>query len=535
MSRTTMRRRLALVAGAAAVILGLTACTGGGSTDGDGGDDGAEHVYIEGISADPTGFNPQVAGGPNPLRFGYAILGTLVEMTDDYKVSPGLVESWEFSDDGLTVTMKVRQGVTWHDGEPFTAEDVKFNLEEMVPLTGTGAPLAATFDSVTVEDEETVVVKLKSVYGPFMEALSQQAVVPKHLYEGTDYVTNPANMAPVGTGALKFESFSPGSEVVLVKNPDWWKGETDVDRAIFPIMTDQNARTLSLLSGELDAAVIDPSQQDQVTNSENLELMQRGSFTQMISVTFNSRSPELTDPEVRRLIFAAMDRDKVTELGVNGLGSPAQGYMPDTMSWAQNADIDFDSDFPRDIEAIEEGLDDAGYPVGADGWRMTLDVNYISALSDVAATAEVLKASLEEVGIQLNLVGTAEPVFIDNVFTNPTFDLSLLRNTAGADPSVGISVWLTCNSASAPFRNGSGVCDSELDEAATGAVTNLDRDVRAEYLGEMQERANELMYWAPLTWTNASFNTVNTERWSHLADGQTQTNSPPWAEMEWQG
>jgi len=531
----TTRRRLAVVAGISAVILGLAACSGGATDDASGGDDGAEHIYIEAISADPTGFNAQVAGGPIPLRFGYSILGSMVEMTGDYEVNPSLIEEWEFSEDGLTLTLKVRQGVKWHDGEPFTAEDVKFNLEEMVPLTGTGAPLAATFESVTIEDESTVVVKLSRQYGPFMEALSQQVVLPKHLYEGTDYITNPANMAPVGTGAMMFDSFSPGAEVVLVKNPDWWKGASDVDRAIFPVMTDPNARTLSLLSGELDSAVIDPAQQDQVAASDTLELMTKGVFPQLVAVTFNSQVPELADPAVRQLVFAAMDRDAVTSLGLNDLGSPAQGYLPDAQAWAQDPSINFDKDFPRDVDAINDGLDDAGYPVGSDGFRFSLDVNYISALSDVAAVAEVLKSSLEEVGIQLNLVGTAEPVFIENTFTNPNFGLFLMRNTAGADPMLGAGPWLMCNAEKRPFRNGSGVCDPELDEAAAGALSVIDRDERAGYLYTLQERANELMYWAPLAWTNASNQTVNTQRWTELPAGLTQTNSPPWAEMEWKG
>ncbi|HWM15630.1 MAG TPA: ABC transporter substrate-binding protein, partial [Microbacterium sp.] len=222
----------------------LAGCTSGG---GGAGDDGAEHVYIEAISADPINFNPQVTNSPTVTRFASAIYDGLVGITTDSEIFPVLAKSWEASADGTQLTFELEEGVTWHDGEPFTAEDVKFNFEEVMAFQTYGAAIAASIDSVEAPDDHTVVLHLNSQYGPFLEALALQVILPKHVYEGTDFTTNPANLEPIGTGPMKFESFSSGSEVVLVKNEDYWRGDVQVDRAIYPVMADPNARTLSLI------------------------------------------------------------------------------------------------------------------------------------------------------------------------------------------------------------------------------------------------------------------------------------------------
>lgn len=530
MSRTGWRAPAAV--GAVAAVLAATACTGTGA---DPAADGGERVYIEALGEDPSGMNPQFAGGPVPLRFGFAVLGTLVEVNDRYEIEPGLAEAWEVSDDGTQITLDIRDGVEWHDGEPFTVDDVIFNVEEIMPLQTFGKPLTDSIAEISAPDDDTVVLELASQYGPFFEALSQQTLVPKHLYEGTDYVTNPANMAPVGTGPMMFESYEPGSEVVLVKNPNWWRGETEVDRAIYPVISDVNARTMALLAGEIDAAVIDPAQQDQVEADPDLTLTERGVFRQTIPVTFNAELPELESPEVRAALFAAIDRDAVADLALGGLAEPANRIFPDTLEWALADDVDYDASFPRDVEAIGAALDEAGFPEGDDGWRFTLDLRYIAALSDVGAVAEVVKSSLEEVGVQVNLLGTAEPVYMETVFQTGDFGLMLLRNTVGADPSIGLTRWLTCNPERRPVSNASGICDDELDAAANEALSTVDRDARAEALRTVQQRAAELVHWMPLAWTNGSNYTVSTARWAGLDAGDGQTNTPKWADLRWNG
>lgn len=517
-----LRGAFALVAVAAAALAG---CAGGAAGEGD------ERVYVQAIADDPMGLNGQLVSGATPTMFSGQIMDTLVRMSDTYELTPGLAEKWRLSDDGLDLDLTLREGVTWHDGEPFTPEDVKFNLEEIIALQSFGAPLAERIDSVEVTGENAVSVHLTEPYGPLLETLAVQFMIPKHVYEGTDYVTNEANMAPIGTGPLMFESYESGEQVVLVKNPDYWEGDVQVDRVVYPIMTDANSRATALFEGEVDQAEIPVSQQERVAEDEDTALMEGGAFSQLVSMMFNAKSEYLADPEVRAAVFAAIDRQQIADTALSGLGTPANGFFPDALEWAQAGSIDFDRDFPRDLDAIEATLDEAGFPRGEDGTRFTLKVQYIAELTDAAATAEMAASMLGEVGIDLELVASAGAVFTENVYTKSDFDLAFLRSTVGADPSIGITRWYTCNADRAAAANPSGICDEEIDRAAAEAVSAPDRETRAGSFRALQERANELMTYAPVAWFDGAFPTVNQSRWDGQLEPQATTNRMPWLTM----
>ncbi|MCP2635684.1 ABC transporter substrate-binding protein [Microbacterium sp. HD4P20] len=520
------RRTIGIVGALAAAALVMSGCTGGNADAA-----GEEKVYVQAIGDDPMGLNAQLVSGAAASMFSAQIFDTLIRIDDAGELSPGLAEEWELSDDGLELTLHLRDGVTWHDGEPFTAEDVKFNLEEIVELQTFGAALAARIAGVEVVDETTAVVTFTEVFGPVLETLAQQFMIPKHIYEGTDYVTNEANMEPIGTGPMMFDSYESGQQVVLLKNPEYWDGEVQVDRAVYPVMTDPNSRASALFAGEVDRAELDPSQQKRVEEDSDLDLMTEGFFAQAITVMMNGLSPELTDPAVRAAVFAALDREAITDVALSGLGEPTTGFFPPSLEWALNTDVDFERDFPRDTDAINEALDEAGFPRGSDGLRFTLDVRYISELSEVAATAEMAKSQLEEVGIGLNLVGTSASVFTEKVYTTSEFDLSFLRSTVGADPSTGIVRWYACNPNRAAASNPSQICDEEIQAAADGALGTTDRAQRGEHLKDLQQRASELMFYAPLSWYYGSFPTVSSKRWEGQLDAVATTNTVPWTTM----
>ncbi|HWL60899.1 MAG TPA: ABC transporter substrate-binding protein [Microbacteriaceae bacterium] len=530
-----MRRTLAGLAAVAAAALVLTGCASGAPEPDAGGTAPAgERVYVEAISADPVnGLVSQFAGGPQPLRFSFAVSGRLVAINEQLEIIPELAESWEIDEDAMTITFHLREGVRWHDGEPFTAEDVRFNFEEIMPLHTFGGPLVASIDSYEIPDEHTLVIHLRDVYGPFLEALTQQSLVPKHVYEGTDYITNPANFAPIGTGPLKFDSYVSGQHVVLVKNEDWWGGDIEVDRVVYPVMSDASTRALALFAGEVDNTVLDPSAQAQVATTPGVEQLTGGFFTQPIILSFNSLNPIFEDAEVRRLVYSALDTTEINELALGGLGQPADAFFPDSVGWAKHPDIAFD--FERDLEAIGAGLDAAGFPVQSDGWRFTIDVHFISALTDLAAVAEVMKSQLAEVGINVELAGNVDPVYVEKVHATSDFGIALVRHTVSADPSIGIARWFTCNPDRIPHASSSGVCDAELDAAAAAALTTFDRDERAGYFHIMQERLLESMHYVPVSFTWASFNTVNTGRWDGLTSTDGNTNDVPWSTMRWIG
>ena len=524
--KTRRTRRGRLLAALMAGMVAMSACAGGG-----GGTE--ENVYVYAVNGDPmtVGLNAQFVGGTYPILFSAQLMDTLIFLSDDYKLTPGLAKEWELSPDGLELTLRLREGVKWHDGRPFTAEDVKFNFEEIVPLQTYGAMLAGRIKSVDITDPNTVVLRLKEPFGPLLETVAQQFMLPKHIYEGTDYVTNEANKRPIGTGPMKFGSYTSGQEVVLVKNPDYWGDKSQVDRAVFTVMADPNSRAEALFAGEIDGAVIDPSQQQRVQATEHTKLLEHGQFPQMVTTMFNSENKYLKNPDVRRAIFAALDRAAFAQTAMSGIGKPANGIMPPEFGWAVNPDVDFDKDFPRDLDKINKVLDDAGFKRGPDGTRFTLKIQYIFTLTEVAATVQMAQSMLKEIGIDTKVEGSGGAVYSDKVYKQGDYDMAFVRSTIGPDPSLGIATWYVCNKENKPGSNPTRVCDAEIDKAAAAALDTADRDKRAEALKKMQARAAELMYYAPIAWFNGGFPTISTTRWQGQDAPRVMAERLPWHQM----
>src|SRR5690606_8143938 len=144
------------------------------------------------------------------------------------------------------------------------------------------------------------------------------------------------------------------------------------------------------------------------------------------------------------------------------------------------------------------------------------DARYVSTHAESAATAEVLRANLAEVDIAVNLVGASQPVWQEAVYETGDYGMSILRHTSGADPTLGFTRWLACNPDKRAHANSSGVCDEDLTAAADASNDSFDIEKRIPYLYEIQERAQELIFWAPLAWTNAVNPTVNLTRWKNI-------------------
>ncbi|GAA4415940.1 ABC transporter substrate-binding protein [Georgenia halophila] len=519
------RKFRAGIAAAAAFMITVAGCTLGdpeaaGGDDGsggggDGGGDGGGGTIIMSTGTVPH-LNPQVVVSPSVNQVAGTMLETLVMMKDNYEVVPKLAKDWEFSEDGLSVTLHLQEGVEWHDGEPFTSEDVQFNFEEVMEYQSYGAGLVEVVDSVETPDEHTVVVHLTEQYGPFMQTLTSQYILPKHIYEGTDILTNPANRKPVGTGPFVLEAFREAEEVTVTANPDYWGGDIQPDRLVFPIMTDTNAATLALLAGELDMGGAGQGMMDQIQENPDLEVSTAGSLPQQFIFTMNTKVPELQDPEVRRLVYAAADRQQVSETVLPDNSEVPTSIFPEALAWASDPAVDYREEFAYDVDAINAGLDEAGYPRGDDGTRFTLRVHFMSPLAEVRAAAEVMKASMAQVGINLKLVGEQTNVFTEHVYTDREFDTAIVWSTLGSDPSIGLTRWWACNPEKDAAENPSGVCDEEMQASIDAAMHRTDQEERAEHFRAMQARASELMISAPIVFLLPQ-DVYNTTRWSGLA------------------
>ena len=249
----TMMKRLAALVLALAMLLTLAAC-GGDNTDGNDVQSGGSTLVYG--SGDYTRINPAMDehGEINVLLF-----DGLTDHDGDGQVIPRLAERWDYDPDTLTYTFYLAQGVTWYDGQPFTAEDVKFTYEAIMdPDNGSeNAPNYEDVTDITVIDDHTVSFTLSAVNTAFLEYMTM-AILPQHLLEGEDMQTSDFFRAPVGTGPYKLESWDVGQSITLVKNPDYFAGAANIDTIVFKIVTDSNAKAMQLQTGELDLAQVTP-------------------------------------------------------------------------------------------------------------------------------------------------------------------------------------------------------------------------------------------------------------------------------------
>lgn len=254
-----MKRILALLLVLSAV-LALAACS---KTPAVTEDEGTTLVYGSG---DYTRINPAMDehGEINVLLF-----SGLTAHNGSNEVVAGLAESWEYDENACTYTFHLRDGVKWHDGEPFTAEDVKFTIEAIMdPENGSeNAPNFEDVEEITVPDDRTVVFRLSAPNVAFLDYMTM-AILPQHLLQGKDMQESDFFRHPVGTGPYKLESWDAGQSIVLVKNEDYYLGAPKIDRIIFKIVTDDNAQALQLKSGEIDLALLDPKNAKDFTDKE---------------------------------------------------------------------------------------------------------------------------------------------------------------------------------------------------------------------------------------------------------------------------
>ena len=252
------KRLLSLVLAAAILALTLAGCGSSNDStenDGESGTQGGGSTLVYG-SGDYTRINPAM---DEHCEINVLLFDGLTDHDGDGQIVSRLAESWDYDPDTLTYTFHLAQGVTWHDGQPFTAEDVKFTFEAIMDEANgsENAPNYEDVAAITVTDEHTVAFTLSAVNTAFLEYMTMP-ILPAHLLKGEDMQTSDFFRAPVGTGPYKLERWDAGQSITLVKNDGYFAGPAKIDTIVFKIVTDSNAKTMQLQTGELDLSQVTP-------------------------------------------------------------------------------------------------------------------------------------------------------------------------------------------------------------------------------------------------------------------------------------
>jgi peptide/nickel transport system substrate-binding protein len=434
---------LVRLCGSLAVVVALTACSGGGAAPAGAGNvapppptpaQGRDTLTI--VIASPEGtLDPQLEGTDMDAIATRNIYNALVKYKpDSIDFTGDLATGWDVSPDGLQYTFRLRQDVDWQKGfGHFTANDVKFTLDRVRdPATHSGyAGLYSVIRDVQAVDDYTVQITLKAPYAPFLHLLTNlrggsilnQKAVTQY---GADYGWN-----PVGTGPYQFVSYVPNRETVLEANDKYFGGQAPIKRLVIENVPDANAAVVGLEAGTYDL-LQNTSFYDPATVQR---LKDEGFASQLVNrlspsvILMNVTVPPWNDIRVRKAIAHAVDREQYIALAYPGMAKPWYSPVPEGYFGATE-------DVPRyehDVAKAKELLAEAGYPNGLD---MTLNVWDLVTLN-----SNILAEQLKQVGIRAHLEILDTPTFIQHVLNDQGINFSIHCCVNPPDADTILSQW----------------------------------------------------------------------------------------------
>lgn len=520
-----MKKKISLMLAAALTAgLALTGCGGSKTSDTTDNTAGAENestAEVKGVDVDTTGYlvaalnadiqTADVQKTSKDYEVPFNIFDRLVDVevgTDgNSKIVPSLAESWDISDDGLEYTFHLRQGVKFHNGNDFTAEDVAYTFHRMLTVEGgvntefidqiKGADelLAGetdTLEGVEVVDDYTIKVTLKEPFAGFLASISSPGV---SIYdsEATEAAGDQFGMDPavtVGTGPFEFASWSFNNQLVLTRNEDYWKGASGLPGVVIKIIPDTETQSMMFESGELDILDLDYAADsvDRFTETYPDQIVQ-GPRVGIVYFTMNFNKEPFQDVRVRKAVQMSIDRQAILDALYGGRGQVEQGIFPHGL-------IGFNPDqeeIKYDPEAAKALLAEAGY---ADGFDMEIAAD--SSASDTMTMAlEIVSDQLAEVGIRAEIKNYDESTWLE---TRKSGELGSFMSTWSADYNDPDNFIYTFFGNEEKTRIRSiNYPDTEVMERVAKARTIVNEDERlAEYKALEEKLIHEDAAWVPM-------------------------------------
>jgi len=419
------------------------------------------------------------------------IFDGLLTYAPDLTPRPQLAESWQVGADGLSVRFALRPGVTWHDGTPFTSADVAYSLLTIwKQLHSRGRSTFANVEAVESPDPLTSIWRLSKPAPYLLSALAavESQIVPKHLYDGTDPLTNPHNLAPVGTGPFRFAGWERGNYIVLERNPTYWdQPKPYLDRIVFRVLPDAAERANALETGEVQLLMSSGVQlSDLARFGAAKELaVERGGYAYTAGITsfeFNLDRPVFQDVRVRHAFAHAIDRDFILKNVFYGYGAIATGPIPPSLTQFYTADVPL---YRFDLAKAAALLDEAGLKPDAQGTRLTVNFDPAPIGDSLQRAAEAIRDTLGRVGVKLQLRTQDFAGFVRRIYTDRAFDTILYSANAAPDPAISSQrfYWSKNFQPGVAFSNGSHYASAEADHLLETAQAESDpKERRALYV-----------------------------------------------------
>jgi peptide/nickel transport system substrate-binding protein len=414
-----------------AVATLLAACRPGPSS--------ARDTVIYGVTTQPIRLNPITQPDIVSRWAIELVFDGLVDVDDGLNLIPALATSWETSPDGLTLTFHLRQGVEWHDGQPFTSADVKFTYDTIrdpgIKLTIAKGDYASIAE-IETPDDYTAVFCLKQADASLPSKLTT-GIAPRHLLEGQDLATTAFNRQPVGTGPFRLESWQSDQQLTFVANPAYFGGKPGLKRIVWKIVPDTSTLTLQLLSGEVDGATVsEPRDFNRLRQEASLAVypVLGGNF----QISLQLQNPLFQDWHVRQALAYALDKQAVVDKIMAGAAVIATSDILPS-SWAYSPDV---NTYPYDPDKARAMFAEAGWQPGPDGVLVKDGQPFHFELMTDAGDelrkeiALFVRQQWADVGVQAGVVFLERNVFISESLLKGQFEAALLQTSVRADPDL---------------------------------------------------------------------------------------------------
>ncbi|MBU5677190.1 ABC transporter substrate-binding protein [Alkaliphilus sp. MSJ-5] len=483
-----------------AVMVFLTAC-GGNKTQVDQPNtngtvvneikDGGTIIFA--IGSDPNVLNPLYAGDRVTMTINNALFAPLY-VIDEEGTHFFLAESITPSEDYLTYTLKLKEGIKWHDGEKITADDIVFTIESLLdPAQNSHLRDSFIIDGKPVEvvkvDESTVEFKLPQISMPFISNVSKILPIPKHVFEREiDLAKSDKNASPIGSGPFKFKDSKSGEKVELVRFDEYFDGKAHLDSVVYRVISDPNAANIALQNGELSARYIDPKDAAKFEADPNLNVVtyNEGMLNNMV---FNLNNDTLKNKDVRKAIAYAINKEEVIVGAYESTDYAEKAYsvfVPNTTYYTDKVE-----EYNFDENKAKELLANAGAE------NLKLKLAYINSNKAQENQGLIMQHQFKNVGIELELIAMERGAFYQKLLDpkNKDFDLAYNGYVMGSEPD-GYKGLFTVGS----MNNFMNYENLAMDELWNKAVIEKDEVRRGEIYTNIQEEVIEDMVVYPIAY-----------------------------------
>lgn len=493
-----MRSLLALIGGLALV----TGCNTSTDTRAEDASTASTPAYgdtfIQASIGDIGGLIPSLTSDQSSHEVGGLIYDGLIKLDKDLNMAPAMAESWTYSPDCLDVTFKLRKDVKWHDGHPFTADDVVFTYQTMINPK-TPAPFKEGFllvKDVQAPDPYTVRVRYDKPYARAVETWGTY-MLPKHLLqsfaEAGTLRESPQNSRPIGTGPYRFQEWKPGEKVVLTANPDYYEGRPYLSRIVYRVIPSQATIFLELKAQGVDYVStltgMQYSRQTEYPAFRKAYNKFRYPASDYTFLGFNLRDPRFADRRVREAFAHAINKQELIDGVRLGLAREANGPIrPGTWAYTDKVEhYDYDPEKAKALLA-EAGWKDRngdGIVEDQDGKPFTLTIRTNQGNDERKKIAEIIQQRLKEVGINADIQLIEWAAFIKEFVKPRRFEVVVLGLGTGTDPDQYV-VWHS--SQRGPDQmNRTGYANSEVDALLEAGRSSCVESERVRYYHRIQE------------------------------------------------